>query len=102
KRFSVGVVAGSSVLGMLIPPSILMIIYGLIAEVSIGKLFIAGIIPGLLLAFSFSLLCVGLAVYFPGFVGTPKEPKAEDVAPATIALKLLPIVSIVLVVMGGI
>ncbi len=46
KRFAVGVVAGSSVLGMIIPPSILMIIYGLLAEASIGKLFIAGILPG--------------------------------------------------------
>ncbi|MCC6949751.1 MAG: TRAP transporter large permease subunit [Bradyrhizobiaceae bacterium] len=102
KRFSVGVVAGSSVLGMLIPPSILMIIYGLIAEVSIGKLFIAGIVPGLLLAFAFSLLCIGLAVYFPGFVGTPKEPEPGDLAPTTVGLKLLPVVAIVLVVMGGI
>ncbi len=54
-RFSLGLIAGSSVLGMLIPPSILLIIYGIIAEVSINKLFIAAIVPGLLLAF---LLCL--------------------------------------------
>jgi len=49
-RFSVGVVAGSSVLGMLIPPSLLMIIYGVLAEESIGRMFIAGIVPGIALA----------------------------------------------------
>ncbi len=51
-RFSVGVVAASSVLGMLIPPSLLLIIYGVLAEESIGRLFIAGVMAaagGLLL-----------------------------------------------------
>ena len=52
-KFSVGVVAGSSVLGMLIPPSILMIIFGVIANVSIGDLFTSGILPGILLAVAF-------------------------------------------------
>ena len=46
-RFAVGVVAGSSVLGMLIPPSVLLIVYGLTTETSIGALFIAGILPGI-------------------------------------------------------
>jgi len=46
RRFSLGTVAGSSVLGMLIPPSMLLILYGIMAEEAIGKLFIAGILPG--------------------------------------------------------
>ena len=50
-RFSVGLIAGSSVLGMLIPPSILLIVYGVIAEVSINRLFLAAIVPGLILVF---------------------------------------------------
>ncbi|MGM0573975.1 MAG: TRAP transporter large permease subunit, partial [Bacteroidota bacterium] len=54
KRLSLGTVAGSSVLGMLIPPSILLIIYGILAEVSIGRLFIAGILPGLLITLLYS------------------------------------------------
>jgi len=49
-RFATGVVAGSSVLGMLIPPSLLMILYGILSEQSVGLLFMAGIGPGLLLA----------------------------------------------------
>ncbi len=47
---SVGTLAGAGTLGLLIPPSIIMIVYGVAADVSIGKLFIAGIVPGLLLA----------------------------------------------------
>jgi C4-dicarboxylate transporter DctM subunit len=45
-RFAVGVVAGSSVLGMLIPPSLLLILFGLLTEQSVGDLFLAGIGPG--------------------------------------------------------
>ena len=68
-RFSVGVVAGSSVLGMLIPPSLLMIIYGVLAEESIGRMFLAGIVPGLLLAAGYALLIVVLAVLNPEKMG---------------------------------
>lgn len=49
KRLATGSIAAGGALGVLIPPSILLIIYGIIAETSIGQLFIAGIIPGLLL-----------------------------------------------------
>ena len=49
-RFSVGVVVGSSVPGMLIPPSLLLIVFGILSEQSIGDLFIAGVVPGLALA----------------------------------------------------
>jgi len=59
--FSVGVVAGSSVLGMLIPPSLLMIIFGVIANTSIGDLFTSGILPGILLSVAFSVTILLLA-----------------------------------------
>lgn len=49
KKYAMGLVAASGTLGMLIPPSIVLIMFGIIAEISIGKLFIAGIIPGLFL-----------------------------------------------------
>src|SRR5690606_2946603 len=67
-RFSVGVVAGSSVLGMLIPPSLLLILYGILTERSIGDLFIAGVIPGLVLALSFAIGIVLMAVLRPHWV----------------------------------
>lgn len=102
KRFAVGIVAGSSVLGMLIPPSILMIIYGLIAEASIGKLFIAGILPGILLSIAYSILIVFLATYFPKFTGEPKPFDFEAMSWTAIFVQLLPVIAIVAVVMGGI
>jgi len=103
KRFAVGCVAGSSVLGMLIPPSLLLIVYGLIAEVSVGKLFTAAIIPGLLLAAVFSLMIFLMAHFTPGQIGRPRI--ADDVETITLgefASKLLPIVLLVAAVLGGI
>ncbi len=63
-KFAVGLTAGSSLLGMLIPPSLLLIIYGVLAEVSIGALFLAAVLPGILLAVAFAVGVVldGLAV----------------------------------------
>ncbi|MGQ7794216.1 TRAP transporter large permease subunit [Faunimonas sp. B44] len=101
-RFAVGVVAGSSVLGMLIPPSLLLIIYGLVAEASIGKLFIAAIIPGILLAVAFSVLNVVMATFFPRFVGKPHEVAGDSMTAGEVALRLAPVVGIVAAVMGGI
>jgi C4-dicarboxylate transporter DctM subunit len=102
-RFAVGVVAGSSVLGMLIPPSLLMIIYGVIAEESIGRMFIAGLIPGILLAVVFCVLIVGMAYLVPDKVGKPEAlvdvPSSET--PASAARKFLPIASLVVLVLGG-
>ena len=59
KKFALGVVAGSSVLGMLIPPSVLFVIYGIVSEQAIGRLLIAGILPGLVLTAIYS---VGIVV----------------------------------------
>ncbi len=60
-----GVIASAGTLGSLIPPSILMILYGYFAEVSIAKLFIGGFIPGLLSALMFSLMIIGRATVDP-------------------------------------
>lgn len=54
-KFSLGIVASSAILGMLIPPSMLMIVYGVLTEQSIGRLFVAGIIPGLIVTTVLSL-----------------------------------------------
>ena len=56
---AVGSLAGAGTLGLLIPPSIIMIVYGVTADVSISQLFIAGVIPGIALAGIFSLYIAG-------------------------------------------
>jgi tripartite ATP-independent transporter DctM subunit len=59
KRLSCGTVATVGTLGVLIPPSVTLIVYGILTETSIGKLFLAGIIPGLIIAFSFAVTLFG-------------------------------------------
>ena len=100
-RFSVGVVAGSSVLGMLIPPSLLFIVYGFLAEESVGHLFLAGIVPGLILAAAFSLMIVLVAVFWPGQVGGAGTGDAPE-SVRSAALKLAPIIALIGIVLGGI
>jgi tripartite ATP-independent transporter DctM subunit len=65
KKISCGTVATVGTLGVIIPPSIVLIIYGILTETSIGKLFLAGIIPGLLLAFSFVITLLGWCTINP-------------------------------------
>ncbi|MEO2038038.1 TRAP transporter large permease [Martelella sp. FLE1502] len=103
-EFSVGVVAGSSVLGMLIPPSLLFILYGILTEQSVGSLFIAGVLPGLLLAVTYSIGIVAMAHLKPGFVGgqAAQEFDAPHMGWGEIAAKLLPIAALVALVLGGI
>ncbi len=102
KQFAVGVVAGSSVLGMLIPPSLLLILYGIITEQSIGDLFIAGVGPGLLLALFFVVGIVGMTLFMPNFVGRPDEHKDDGLSRTELLKKGLPISSLIILVLGGI
>lgn len=69
RQFSLGCIAGSACLGMLIPPSVLMIVWGVLTELSIGKLFLAGVLPGLLLAGGFIIYVVIAAMLNPKLVG---------------------------------
>jgi C4-dicarboxylate transporter DctM subunit len=103
-RFAVGVVAGSSVLGMLIPPSVMLIIYALITEQSVGDLFKAGIIPGILLAAAYAIAIVFMAIFFPGFVGRPTSDAllARGMPPKVLIGKTAPLVVLALLVLGGI
>jgi tripartite ATP-independent transporter DctM subunit len=103
--FATGVVAGSSVLGMLIPPSLLMILYGFLANQSVGDMFTAGIVPGLLLALAFAASIVALAWLRPGMVfAAGRAPIVEDQAlmPASeLFTKLLPSLLMIVLVLGG-
>ncbi|MEI6302427.1 MAG: TRAP transporter large permease [Betaproteobacteria bacterium] len=74
---ALGSLAAGGTLGILIPPSVNMIIYGSMTQTSVGKLFIAGIIPGLLLAFSFMVWIYISAVMKGGGVKHPTVPLAE-------------------------
>jgi C4-dicarboxylate transporter DctM subunit len=69
REFALGCIAGSACLGMLIPPSVLMIVWGVLTELSIGKLFLAGVLPGLLLAFGFCVYVAIAAIIKPELVG---------------------------------
>ncbi|MCL4744096.1 MAG: TRAP transporter large permease subunit [Burkholderiaceae bacterium] len=103
--FSVGVVAGSSVLGMLIPPSLLMILYGFLSNQSVGDLFTAGIVPGLLLAAAFSLGIVAMSFVRPSAVyarGAPQDVGQQSLMPAGVLLaKLMPSAAMIGLVLGG-
>lgn len=101
-RFSVGVVAGSSVLGMLIPPSLLLILYGILAEVSIGALFTAGIVPGLVLSAMFCIAIIAMATFTPRFVGDVQQYDAPIMSSGEMLIKGLPICILIIIVLGGI
>lgn len=73
-RFAVGCIAGSAVLGMLIPPSVLMIVWGVLTETSIGGLFLAGVMPGLLLIAYYVLYIPARAWRDPAAVGEARAP----------------------------
>ena len=66
RSYALGVIAGSGSLGMLIPPSVLLIVWAILTEGSVGALFVAGVIPGLLLGLAFVVYCALKAVLSPG------------------------------------
>ena len=102
-HFAVGVVAGSSVLGMLIPPSLLFILYGILTEQSVGSLFIAGIIPGIVLSIAYTAGILVMARVVPTYVGGQRSTADMPVMGWTeIAGKLLPILALIALVLGGI
>ncbi len=105
-RFAVGVGTGSSVLGMLIPPSLLLILFGILTETSIGDLFKAGIMPGILLSAAYCLAILVMAHRFPNYVGTLNRQEGSDIGPGMTVfealMKLVPIALLISLVLGGI
>lgn len=104
RKFATGVVAGSSVLGMLLPPSLLMIVYAVLAEESVGRMFLAGVGPGILLSFAFAVTIMLLARFQPGFVFEAREGHVPDADQpwSRLALKGVPIIFLIVLVLGGI
>jgi len=106
-RFAVGVVAGSSVLGMLIPPSVMLIIYAIITEQSVAALFKAGIVPGIILALAYIIAIVVMATFFKEYVGGQEKAdiaaaELENFTTKELFAKTAPLVLLVLLVLGGI
>lgn len=97
----IGSLAGAGTLGLLIPPSIIMIVYGVTAEVSIAKLFIAGLLPGLLLAALFSGYIMVWALLSPAKI--PHENGSTRPLERVLALfGLAPIIALIGGVLGAI
>ncbi len=81
RGFALGSVAGSSCLGMLIPPSVLMIVWGLLTEKSIGKIFLAGVLPGFLVVSVFVVYVLVMAYLKPELVGEERRGISKRAAP---------------------
>jgi tripartite ATP-independent transporter DctM subunit len=99
KRLSCGTVATVGTLGAIIPPSVTVIIYGLLTETSIGKLFLAGIIPGLMIALSFVVTLFGWCKINPKL--GPKGQKSTWKERLTSLLPVSWVLAIFLLVVGG-
>lgn len=106
-NFATGIVCGSSNLGMIIPPSLFFIVYGTVAQVSIGKLFVGGIVPGIIMSTIFIIYASSYGVRHPNVIGLDEnhkplyeDPDKSGKLPAT--LRALPIVVLIIIVLGGI
>ncbi|MFO1265177.1 MAG: TRAP transporter large permease subunit [Rhodoferax sp.] len=97
----VGTLAGAATLGLLIPPSIIMIVYGVAAEVSISKLFIAGVIPGILLAALFSGYIMFWALRNPTQVPAADQ-RMSFLEKLAQSRSLIPVVLLITAVLGSI
>lgn len=98
RAFAGALTAAGGLLSPIIPPSMLFVIFGVLAQVAIGDLFIAGIIPGLLLAGAF-FLCIAVLGLFADF---PAVSRAERDGDLRAIMEGLPAMSIPLVIIGGI
>jgi C4-dicarboxylate transporter DctM subunit len=101
EQITIGTLAGSGTLGILIPPSIQMIVYGFVADVSIAKLFIGGILPGILLIVLFMSYVVFWALFNPSKMppAGPDVPLFEKISQSR---RLIPVLVLIVAVLGSI
>lgn len=98
RNFAAAVTAAGGLMSPIIPPSMLFVIYGVLAQISIGDMFIAGIIPGLLMGAAFILVVVVLGFFYT----YPKEARQSRGRAVSHILRALPSLSIPVVIIGGI
>ena len=100
QRIAVGSLAGAGTLGFLIPPSMMMLVYGIIGDVSIGKLFIAGFLPGVLIAGLFSTYIVLRCILQPNLA--PAGAEGHNWVQRIRAIpEIAPVLFLILVVLGS-
>lgn len=102
RSYAVGCIAGSSVLGLLIPPSVFMIVWAILTEQSVGTLFAAGVIPGLILALLYAVYCIAYAKAVPK--AAPEQNDTEAITPVTTEqiLGAIGVGILIVVTLGGI
>jgi len=101
RSLAMGSLAGAGTLGFLIPPSLIMIVYAILAEVSIGKMFVAGILPGLLLAGIYSGYIIYRGIRNPEIA--PKSKESYSWKERMVGLKdLVPMAILIIMVLGSI
>src|SRR6478735_9315779 len=98
---TIGKLAGAGTLGLLIPPSIIMIVYGVSADVSITRLFIAGVVPGLVLAGLFMSYTIVWSLMNPGKI-PPPDPEMTLREKIHASRHLIPVVGLIVLVLGSI
>jgi tripartite ATP-independent transporter DctM subunit len=101
EKMAIGSLAGAGTLGLLIPPSIIMIVYGVAADVSIARLFVAGVLPGIMLMLMFSGYIIAWALLNPE--KTPPRESASTLGQKLYAARhLIPAVILIAAVIGSI
>ncbi|MEI6704363.1 MAG: TRAP transporter large permease subunit [Deltaproteobacteria bacterium] len=101
EAITIGTLAGSGTLGLLIPPSIIMIVYGVSTEVSIAKLFLGGVFPGIMLAALFSGYIIVWALLNPGKVPEISG-RTSLLEKLRASIDLIPVVLLIILVLGSI
>lgn len=97
-----GTLAGSATLGLLIPPSIILIVYGVATEQSIARLFVAGILPGLLLVGLFAAYVIAYALVFPSRIPGDEDEEMPLMDKIRASGRLVPVLLLIIGVIGSI
>ena len=99
-RMALGSIAAGGTLGILLPPSIVLIVYGVLAETSIGQLYLAGVVPGLVLMAAFMLIIGVSGMIWPNLAPPPRDVTWGE--RARVLVHLVPIALLVILVIGSI